>query len=129
MDNMAELYIVLAVYLFVIGAFVLLSFAGAIVRSFLFVRAGEAVWKSFIPFYGSFTYHKIAFGEKNKWFWFLNLAIPGFYSVYTAIKFARSFGRTSGFSVLTIFFPFITSLMMVIQGSKYVGAQSHVFED
>lgn len=129
MDNMAELYIVLAVYLFVIGAFVLLSFAGAIVRSFLFSRAGEAVWKSFIPFYGSFVYHKIAFGEKNKWFWFLNLAIPGFYSVYTAIKFARSFGRTSGFSVLTIFFPFITSLMMVIQGSKYIGAQSHILEE
>ena len=129
MDNMAELYIVLAVYLFIIGAFVLLSFAGAIVRSFLFSRAGEDAWKSFIPFYGSFTYHKIAFGEKNKWFWFLNLVIPGFYSVYTTIKFARSFGRTSGFSILAIFFPFITSLMMVIQGSEYVGAQSHVFED
>lgn len=41
MENMAELYIVLAVYLFVIGAFILLSFAGAIVRSFLFSRAGE----------------------------------------------------------------------------------------
>lgn len=129
MENMAELYVVLAVYLFVIGAFILLSFAEAIVRSFLFSRAGEDVWKSFIPFYGSFTYHKIAFGEENKWFWFLNLAIPGFYSVYTAIKFARAFGRTSGFSILTIFFPFITSLMMVIQGSKYVGAQSHILEE
>lgn len=129
MESMAEVYFVLTVYLFIIIAFILLSFAGAIVRSFLFSRVGEDAWKSFIPFYGSFTYHKIAFGEKNKWFWFLNLAIPGFYSVYTSIKFARAFGRTSGFSILTIFFPFITSLMMVIQGSKYVGAQSHILEE
>ena len=129
MDNMAEVYFVLTMYLFVIVAFGLLGFAGAIARSFLFSRAGEAVWKSFIPFYGSFTYHKIAFGEKNKWFWFLNLAIPGFYSVYTVIKFARSFGRTNGFSILTVFFPLITSIIMVIHGSKYVGAQAHIFED
>ena len=129
MENMAEVYFVLTVYLFIIFAFGLLCFANAIVRSFLFSRARESVWKSFIPFYGSFTYHKIAFGEKNKWFWFLNSAIPGFYSVYTTIKFARSFGRTNGFSVLSAFFPLITSLVMVIQGSKYVGAQSHIFED
>lgn len=129
MENMAEVYFVLTMYLFVIVAFGLLGFAEAIARSFLFSRAGEAVWKPFIPFYGSFTYHKIAFGEKNKWFWFVNLAVPGFYRVYTSIKFARSFGRTNGFSILTIFFPLITSIIMVVQGSKYIGAQSHIFED
>ena len=124
MDNMAELYFVV-VYL-AIYAFMLLYIAiKAIPESILFARAGQAWWKAFIPFYGWFIAHKIAFGEKNKYFWFLNLVTYGFYDSYQRFVFVRSFGKSVGFAIFSIFFPLISDIIMIVQGCQYTGPQNH----
>ena len=51
---------------FLVG--VMVTVALIIAEWILFERAGQAGWKSLIPFYDSFIIHKIAFGEDAKWF-------------------------------------------------------------
>ena len=53
---------------FLVG--VMVTVALIIAEWILFERAGQAGWKSLIPFYDIFIIHKIAFGEDAKWFWF-----------------------------------------------------------
>lgn len=47
---------------FLVG--VMVTVALIIAEWILFERAGQAGWKSLIPFYDSFIIHKIAFGER-----------------------------------------------------------------
>ena len=99
------------------------AFAQSIVNIFLFRRAGVAWWKALIPFYGSFTHHKLAFGEEAKWF--LNLAVPSVYGIYQNYAFARSFKRSVGFSILYLFFPVICGIVMLADGVEYGHPQNH----
>lgn len=92
----------------------------------LFERAGEPGWKVLIPFYDSFIRHKIAFGEESKWYWFLIL-IPG-YGIYMQYAFTRSYGYSTGMAILSVFFPTIVSIVMVLQKAEYEGPMTHIFK-
>lgn len=96
-----------------------------ILTVFLFKRAGIAGWKAFIPFYGSFLFHKMVFGEKAQWFWFLFFIVPGLYSLYVQYNLYRSFGRGVGFSVFGLFFPTVATLITVLAKDAYQGVQTH----
>lgn len=98
-----------------------------LLQSILFKRVGVGAWKAFIPFYGSFTMHKLAFGEDAKWFWFLNLVLQEIYGIYQRYSFVKSFGKSTGFAILAIFFPTITNLVLVFSDVEYEGPQTHLF--
>ena len=121
MTDMKDLEILVTLYTVLLCC----AFAQAIVNIFLFKRAGVAWWKAIIPFYGSFTHHKLAFGEEAKWFWFLNLAAPSVYGLYQNYAFARSFKRSVGFSILYLFFPVICGIVMLADGVEYDHPQEH----
>lgn len=104
-------------------------FVHGIVTALLFNRAGEGALKAFIPFYSSFTAHKIAFGPKANLFWLLNFITFGVYPLYQWFNFARSFGLSTRRSALYLFFPVILSLFMLADGQTYVGPQKHIFLD
>lgn len=53
---------------FLVG--VMVTVALIIAEWILFERAGQAGWKSLIPFYDSFIIHKIAFGKMRNGFGF-----------------------------------------------------------
>lgn len=99
----------------------------AFANYYLFKQAGEEGWKAFIPIYNSFIKHKIAFGEANQWFWFIGL-ILGVYNYYTYFAYARSYGRSVGYSVFALFFPWISDLVMAISKDRYYGPRQHVLQ-
>lgn len=92
----------------------------------LFERAGQPGWKVLIPFYDSFILHKIAFGEEAKWYWFL-LLVPG-YGIYMRYAFTKTYGYSTGMAVLSVFFPMILSIVMVLQNAEYRGPMTHILK-
>lgn len=98
-----------------------------LLQSILFKRAGVEPWKAFVPFYGGFTLHKLAFGEEAKWFWFLNLVLQDIYGIYQRYSFVKSFGKSTSFAILAIFFPTITNCILVFFDAEYEGPQKHLF--
>lgn len=90
----------------------------------MFEKAGEAGWKSLIPFYNMYTLFKIA--GRNGW-GFLLLLIPvvGFVvSIIVAIDLAKHFGKSTAFGVIGLFlFSSIGYLILGFDESKYVGTK------
>lgn len=119
--------IVVAGYGLALGISLLLILVEVFTNALLFKKANQAWWKAIIPFYNSFTKHKISFGEENKWFWFL--IIFGIYDLYTNFSYARSFGKSLGYCVFAIILPPIASLVMVLQGVNYQGPRPHVLRN
>lgn len=107
-------------YFFIVLAIVIGLIA---VEWILFERAGEPGWKVLVPFYGSFIMHKITFGEESKWYWFLIL-VPG-YSFYMQYSFTRAYGYSNGMAILSVFFPTVLSIVMVLQDAPYGGPRTH----
>ena len=109
----------------------------------IFVKAGEAGWKSIIPIYNAYILCKIL--KLN--FWVIILLIPfclGLVSgivfkdnqdissiatsLYTcvldiimSIRLSKAFGKGTGFTLGLIFFPNIFTLILGFGNSKYVG--------
>jgi hypothetical protein len=96
----------------------------SVINFILFERANENPWKTFIPYYGNFTQHKLTFGNKNKWFWFFNLLMPNGYNSYANYKWARAWGQSRGFSIFYLFLPLICGLLIIIQ-DKPLTPQKH----
>lgn len=90
----------------------------------IFEKAGEAGWKSLIPFYNSYILYKIAMG--NGWF-FLLVFIPVvgalIASVLISIKLAKAFGKGVGFMVGLFFLAPIFRLILGFGSADYQGAQ------
>lgn len=91
----------------------------------LFKRAGYNPWLVLVPFYNSFIQHKIAFGEVNKWFWFLTFIFPSLYNMYQRYNYVRSFS-TVGIAILALFFPLTISAILLLSGNAYTGPRQHI---
>lgn len=88
----------------------------------IFVKAGEAGWKSIIPFYSSYVLFQIA-GRNG--LWFLALFVP-FVNIFVllmlAIDLAKHFGKSTVFGVVALWiFSAIGLLMLGFDDSKYLG--------
>ncbi|MCK5840769.1 MAG: signal peptidase I [Candidatus Sabulitectum sp.] len=85
----------------------------------LFVKAGEEGWIALIPIYNAVVMMKIA--GKPGW-WVLLLFVP-FANIVVAILMniglARNFGRSDGFAIGLIFFPYIFLAVLGFGESKY----------
>lgn len=90
----------------------------------LFTKAGEAGWKSLIPFYNTYTLLRIA--GRNGW-WFLLLGVPlvnFVLLIVVAIDLAKHFGKSTMFAIFgLILFPYVGYLMLAFGDAKYVGTK------
>ena len=118
-------------------------FISAIGYRKMFMKAGEAGWKAFIPYYKRFICFKLAWNTKIFWPFLvsmilmqflpnteellmilLNVAVIIVYFVLGIkldIRVAKSFGKTTAWGVLLFFFPFVVSLILGYGKAEYVG--------
>ena len=88
----------------------------------ILVKAGEAGWKIFIPFYNVWVLYEISINSNV--LWFILTFIPGpsaaaYFVMCLAI--AKVFGKGAGFGILTAFFPFIGLPMLAFGHAEYTG--------
>lgn len=88
----------------------------------IFVKAGEAGWKSLIPFYNTYLLCRIA--GRNGW-WFLGFLVP-FVNIIIAliisIDLAKHFGKSTVFGVVGLWiFSVVGFLILGFDKSTYVG--------
>lgn len=87
----------------------------------IFEKAGEAGWKSIIPFYNYYILFKIVWGNGLL---FLLMFIPFvnfIIAIILEVKLAKAYGQSGGFAVGLIFLPNIFTLILAFGSSQYVG--------
>lgn len=108
----------------------------------IFRKAGEAGWKSLIPFYSTYTEYKLVWNEKMFFLWlaiavvaFISRFIPGpgafltsaaslgmsVMYILVSIKMSYSFGHGVGYALGLIFLPPIFLLILAFDDSRYIG--------
>ena len=134
-------------YLFGIIAFILIiAFAWSILSLIgnwmLFKKAGEDGWKSIIPFYSQVVSCKLFMGKaelaiipiaaslvssacsKSEDLVFISILawlVSLVFSIFQSIDIAKSFGKSSAFTVGLIFLPFIFLLILGLGNDQYYG--------
>ena len=87
----------------------------------MFTKAGKPGWAALIPIYNTVVLMQII--GRPEW-WVLLLFVP-FVNIYIAIvstlELAKSFGKSTGFGVLMLFFPVIIYPMLGFGSSQYLG--------
>lgn len=128
--------------LMIVG-FIVWFFVSALGYRKMFLKAGEAGWKAFIPYYNNFICFKIAWNVKVFWPFLAALLlvqgisasenlllqlvciVSGIVFIVLGIKLdirvAKSFGKTTLWGVLLFFFPFIISLILGYGKAQYIG--------
>ena len=87
----------------------------------VFTKAGEAGWKSIIPFYNVYVLLRIA-GRPGWWLILFLIPFVNFVIwIIVSIDLARSFGKGTGFGVGLIFLGFIFMLILGFGDAQYVG--------
>ena len=87
----------------------------------IFTKAGEAGWKSIIPFYNLYIFCKIVDGNGWKFLLLLIPIVDIVYYVFLDIKTAKAFGKSTGFAVGLIFLPNIFTLILGFGSAEYIG--------
>jgi hypothetical protein len=87
----------------------------------MFTKAGKPGWAALIPIYNTVVLMQII--GRPEW-WVLLLFVP-FVNLYVAVvstlELAKSFGKSTGFGVLMLFFPVIMYPMLGFGSSQYLG--------
>lgn len=99
----------------------------------IFTKAGEAGWKSLIPFYNIAIMFKISGMSPYLVFVYLGLFIPiinvfaaiaiTIFDLYQKINICKAFKKTTGFTVAMIMVPFIANLILGLGSSQYYGIE------
>ena len=145
-------FIAISSLIFLGGMYLMIAFAWWILQIIanwrIFIKAGEAGWKSIIPIYGDYISYKIAW--QPAYFWLtLILGIVSSYlqgtletresltvymlvilikvilaiiSIMYSIKLARAFGRGIGFAIGLILLQPIFMLILGFGDDRYYGA-------
>ena len=90
----------------------------------IFVKAGEAGWKSLIPFYNTYLLFQIA-GRNGLWFLLLFVPIANIIAIVVlSLDLARSYGKSPVFGIFgLLLFPYVGYLMLGFDSSTYVGTK------
>lgn len=87
----------------------------------IFTKAGKPGWAALIPIYNTVVLMQVI--GRPEW-WVLLLFVP-FVNLYVAIvstlELAKSFGKSTGFGVLMLFFPVIMYPILGFGSSQYLG--------
>ena len=135
----------------VLGVFAVLAvmaqilwfFISAIGYRKMFLKAGEAGWKAFIPYYKHFVCFRFAWNTKIFWPFLLSLLLIQYMpdsegllmtlitiacivvfvvlGIKLSVRVAASFGKSTGWGVLLFFFPFVVSLILGFGKAEYIG--------
>ena len=123
---------------------VLWYFVSALGYRKMFIKAGEAGWKAFIPYYKNFICFRFAWSTKVFWVFLVTMLVMEFmpgtegslllslFKLACAIvcvvlgfkldlRVAKSFGKSTGWGVLLFFFPFVVSLILGCGKAEYLG--------
>lgn len=87
----------------------------------LYTKAGKPGWASIIPIYNVIVMLEIA---KKPWWYLLLMLVPFVnfvIAIITTIAFVKSYGKDTGFAVLTIFFAPIMYPILAFGNSQYQG--------
>ena len=130
----------------VYGAAALIWFALTILANWLmFMKAGEAGWKSIIPVYNTYTAYKIAWTPNMFWIYFIFTVLESIFSsisggdfwsfsgflgglcglvtivlsVFYCVNLAKSFGKGLGFTIGLIFLEPIFVMMIAFGSARY----------
>lgn len=87
----------------------------------IFTKAGEAGWKSLIPFYSTYIYVKLVDGNGWKFLLLLIPIVNIVYFIMLDIKTAKAFGKGTGFTVGLIFLTNIFTLILGFGSAEYIG--------
>ena len=124
MDNEQAVQAVAGLFSGVMGIVWLVVMVAMIVAMWkLFEKAGEAGWKSLIPFYGSYILFKIAWGNGLL---FLLCLVPCVNIVVLYImeyKLCKAFNQEIGIFILMIFLPPVAWLILGFGSAQYIGPQ------
>ncbi len=86
----------------------------------MFVKAGKPGWASIIPVYNFWVLCEMAFNNNIMWFIFIFIPFLNFVSmVAIMIGIAKTFGKSTGFAILTIFFYIITFPILAFGKAEY----------
>lgn len=118
-------------------------FISAIGYRKMFIKAGQAGWKAFIPFYNDYIRFKISWKAAPFWIYLVVLivffalentqnlalsliaAVCGIVMIIMLIKMcirlAKAFGKGAGCGILLFLFPFIVSLVLGFGKAEYIG--------
>lgn len=125
----AKLGAMLGTYSVIIIAFYVLL---VIAQWKMFTKAGEAGWKSLIPFYNIVVLYKII--GLSPWLLLIYLAsiipIVGYIavlvlSIISMVKLGQAFGKGAGFIVGLVFLTPIFQMILGFGSAEYVGPQSN----
>ena len=135
------------IYGILISLALLVTVIDFLIRAFahagLFSKAGEKVWKAFVPFYGEYTLYSISWKTNMFWirlaisiYWLLFFfsfnriihiisSVSVVFFLYLGAKFSyrvsRSFGHGHAFAVGLFFLPYLFLLILAYGRSRYVG--------
>ncbi|MFD2422467.1 DUF5684 domain-containing protein [Amycolatopsis pigmentata] len=87
----------------------------------VFTKAGQPGWAAIVPFYNTVVLLRVV---GRPWWWLLLMFIPFVNIVLLFIVYvdlAKSFGKGTGFGVLTVFFPYICLPILAFGDARYVG--------
>lgn len=87
----------------------------------IFTKAGEAGWKSIVPFLNLYTLVKIADGKGIKFLLFCIPIVNVIFGFMLYIRLAKAFGKSTGFGIGLIFLNFIFMLILAFGDAQYVG--------
>lgn len=87
----------------------------------IFTKAGEAGWKSLIPFYSTYIYVKLVDGNGWKFLLLLIPIVNIVYFIILDIKTAKAFGKGTGFTIGLIFLANIFTLILGFGSAEYIG--------
>ena len=87
----------------------------------LFMKAGEAGWKSIIPIYNAYVLFQIVYGSGWKFLLCLIPVVGGIVSLMFYVRQAQAYGKGILFGILNIFFSPITTLILAFGNARYEG--------
>ena len=113
--------VAIVIWLFVVLIVLAVSILMIIAMWRIFTKAGKPGWTSLVPIYNMVVMMQIV-GRPE---WQVVLMFLPFAHIYISIvlplDLAKSFGKTTGFGVLMIFFPAIMNPILAFGSSRYVG--------
>ena len=89
----------------------------------VFTKAGKPGWASIVPIYNSWVLFEIG-GQNGAYIFFSLIPCVGpiiflVYEIKAMLEIAKRFGKTTGFGVLMIFFPYIAFLILAFSNASY----------